>query len=77
MKLLELLQEVKQAKSRKEIAELIQPLKTNELIELARLSYILNSFKGKNKDFIRNVIISRYGSKIDAEIILNTDLKET
>ena len=74
---MELLEKIKQAKSRQEIAELIQPLKTKELIELARLSNILNSFKGKNKDFIRNMIISRYGSKIDAEILLNLDLKET
>lgn len=74
---MELLEKIKQAKSRQEIAELIQPLKTKELIELARLLNILNSFKGKNKDFIRNMIISRYGSKIDAEILLNIDLKET
>ena len=73
---MELLEKIKQTKSRQEIAELIQPLKANDLRQLAKEMNIPISLKGKDKEYIKAKIISWCGIKIDNDIILKINLKE-
>ena len=73
---MELLEKIKQTKSRQEIAELIQPLKANDLRQLAKEMNIPISLKGKDKEYIKAKIISWCGIKIDNDIISKINLKE-
>lgn len=72
----ELLEKIKKAETRAEIFAIIHPLKVKELERINKLAGIPISPSNKNKKTLENKIISWFGSKIDANIILNLSLEE-
>lgn len=70
----ELIDKLRSAETKQEMFELIEPLTVKQLYELAKTAKI-SLQKGLPKDYARNLIVGRFGLKIDNEIIMNIDLK--